>query len=86
MKKAEELYMNHVYTTGGSEDQTETQTAKEVTINEVSRHASNQMFGKDRNTSKIPPVRSAYGKTFSSKYENNRTGEISPITQDNRRT
>ena len=78
MKKAEELYMKHVYTTGGSEDQTETQTTKEVMINEVSRHASNQMFGKDRNTSEIPPVRGAYGKTFARKYESNRTGEIPP--------
>ena len=51
MKKAEDLYMKHVYTTGGSEDQTDTQTTKEVTINEVSRHTLNQIFGKDRNTS-----------------------------------
>ena len=84
MKKAEDLYMKHVYTTGGSEDQTDTQTTKEVTINEVSRHTPNQIFGKDRNTSEIPPVRSTYGKTFPRKYENNRTGEIPPITQDNR--
>ena len=76
MKKAEELYMKHVYTTGGSEDQTETQATKEVTINEVASRASNQTFGKYRNTSEIPPVRDTYGKTFTRTYENNRTGEI----------
>ena len=38
MKKAEELYMKHVYTTGGSEEQTDTQITREVTINEVSRN------------------------------------------------
>ena len=84
MKKAEELYMKHVYTTGGSEDQTETQATKEVTINEVASRASNQTFGKYRNTSEIPPVRDTYGKTFTRTYENNRTGEIPPRKQDNR--
>ena len=38
MKKAEELYMKHVYTTGGSDEQSDIQTAKEVSINKVYRH------------------------------------------------
>ena len=84
MKKAEELYMKHVYTTGGSEDHTETQVTKEVTINEVSSHGSNQTFGNYGNTSEIPSVRGTYGKTFTRKHENNRTGEIPPHKQDNR--
>ena len=84
MKKAEELYMKHVYTTGGSDDQTDTHATKEVMIKEISRHIPNQTFGRDRDTSEIPPVRSAYGKTYPRKYENNRTSEIPPNTQDNR--
>ena len=64
MKKAEELYMKHVYTTGGSGDQTNTYTTKEVTINELSRHVPSQTFGNDRNTSEIPPIRNSYGKTY----------------------
>ena len=85
MKKAEELYMKHVYTTGGSEEQTDTQITREVTINEVSRNTSNYRFDKDRNTSEIPSVRSTYGKTYSRSYEGNRTGEIPPNTNDDRR-
>ena len=84
MKRAEELYMKHVYPTGGSDEQTDTQITKEVTINEVSRHTPNHRFEKDRNISEIPPVRNTYGKTFQRRYENNRTGEIPPNTQDNR--
>ena len=85
MKKAEELYMKHVYTTGGSEEQTDTQITREVTINEVSRNTPNYRFEKDRNTSEIPPVRNTYGKTYSRSYEGNRTGEIPRNTNDNRR-
>ena len=85
MKKAEELYMKHVYTTGGSEEQTDTQITREVTINEVSRNTPNYRFEKDRNTSEIPPVRNTYGKTYSRSYEGNRTGEIPPNTNDDRR-
>ena len=85
MKKAEELYMKHVYTTGGSDEQTDTQITKEVTINEVSRNTPNYRFEKDRNTSEILPVRNTYGKTYSRSYEGNRTGEIPPNTNDDRR-
>ena len=85
MKKAEELYMKHVYTTGGSEEQTDTQITREVTINEVSRNTSNYRFDKDRNTSEIPSVRSTYGKTYSRSYEGNRNGEIPQNTNDDRR-
>ena len=83
MKKAEELYMKHVYTTGGVDDPTDTHTSKEVTINEVERYTPTQRHRTDRNTGEIPPVRGSYGKTYSGKYENNRTGEIPPITQTN---
>ena len=76
--------MKHVYTTGGSDEQTDTQITKEVTINEVYRHSPSHTLEKDRNTSEIPPARSAYGKTFQRKYENNRTGEIPPNTRCNR--
>ena len=84
MKKAEELYMKHVYTMGGSEDQTDTYATKEVTINEVSRYTPSQTPVRDRNTSEIPPGRSSYGKTYPRKYESNRTGEISPNIQDSK--
>ena len=84
MKKAEELYMKHVYTTGGSDGMTDAQATKELTINEVARYTPNQMFKRNRNTSEIPPVRSSYGKTYPRKQENNRTGKIPPNTQDNR--
>ena len=84
MRKAEELYMKHVYTTGGSEEQTDTQSMKEVTINEVSRHTPSYEFKKARDTSEIPPVRNTYGKTFQRRQENNKSGEISPNFQDNR--
>ena len=83
MKKAEELYMKHVYTTGGTDDQTDTHTMKEVTINEVKRHSPAQRPRIDRNTSEIPPGRGAYGKTYPGRYENNRTGEIPPVIQTN---
>ena len=83
MKKAEELYMKHVYTTGGLDEQTDTYATKEVTINEVSRHTPNHTFGRDRNTNEISSVRSSHGKVYPRKYENNRTGEIPPNNQDN---
>ena len=72
MRKAEELYMKHVYTTGGSEEQTDIQSAKEVTINEVSRHTPSYEFKKAMDTSEIPPVRNTYGKTFQRRQENNK--------------
>ena len=81
MKKAEELYMKHVYTTGGVDDQPDTHTSKEVTINEVERYNATQRSRTDRNTGEIPPVRGSYGKTYPGRYENNRTGEIPPHTQ-----
>ena len=84
MKKAEELYMKHVYTTGGLDDQKDTHTTKEVTINEVSGQASNHTFRRDRNTSEIPPVRNSYGNTYQRRHENSGTGEIPPRKQDNR--
>ena len=34
--------MKHVYTTGGVDDQTDTHTSKEVTINEVERYTPTQ--------------------------------------------
>ena len=80
MKKAEELYMKHVYTTGNVEDQADTYTSKEVTINEVDRYGTSQRSRIDRNTGDIPPVRGSYGKTYPEKYDNNRTGEIPPHT------
>ena len=84
MKKAEEFYMKHVYTTGGSDEQADIQITKEVTINEVSRHTPHHRFEKDRDTGEIPSARNAYGKSFQRKYENNRTGKIPPNPQDNR--
>ena len=83
MKKAEELYMKHVYTTGGTDEQTDSHTSKEVTINEVERYTPLQRSGTDRNTSEIPLVRGSYGKAYPRRYENNRTGEIPPNTQSN---
>ena len=83
MKKAEELYMKHVYTTGGVDDQPDTQPSKEVTINEVERYSSTQKLRTDQNTGKIPPVRGPYGKTYLRRYGSNRTGEIPPTTQTN---
>ena len=85
MKKAEELYMKHVYTTGGMEDQNDSYNSKEVMINEVERYIPTQRPRTDRNTSEIPPVRGSYGKTYPGRYENNTTGEISPNTQNNAR-
>ena len=76
MKKAEELYMKHVYTMGGSEDSVENQVMKEVTINEVGSFRSTQKTWKDRNTSEILPDRSSYGRPNMSKYGTGRTGEI----------
>ena len=84
MKKEEELYMKHVYTTGGEDSLTDPHGTKEVTINEVSRYTPSQRFEGNRNTSEIPPVRSPYRKTYPRKQEHNRTGEIPPNTQDNR--
>ena len=83
MKKAEELYMKHVYTTGGIDDQTDTHTSKEVMINEIDRYSPTQRSGTDRNTGKIPPGRGSYGKTYPRRYDNNSTGEIPPSTQTN---
>ena len=77
--------MKHVYTTGGSEEQTDTQITREVTINEVSRNNPNYRFEKDRNTSEIPPARNTYGKTYSGTYGSNRTGEIPRNTNEDRR-
>ena len=83
MKKAEELYMKHVYTTGGTEDQTDTHITKEVTINEVERHFPAQRPRTDRNTGEIPPGKAPYGKPYPGRYENSRTGEIPPVVQTN---
>ena len=35
MRKAEEMYMKHIYATGGADNKQETPVAVEVTINEV---------------------------------------------------
>ena len=54
MKKSEELYMNHMYTTGGAEDSAEDLQTKEVTINEVESYRPMARLCKDQNTSGIP--------------------------------
>ena len=81
MKKSEELYMKHVYTTGGVEDSTE---AQEVTINEVESYRPTTRPWKDQNTSEIPPSRGFYEKSSVRGYNKDRTGMIPPEKQSNK--
>ena len=84
MKKAEELYMKHVYTTGGAEEPTENLKTREVTINEVHTHRPTTSTWKDRNTSEILPNRRFYEQTRESEPYRGKTGEISPEKEANK--
>ena len=71
MKKAEELYMKHVYTTGGIEDARDCQDSKEVTINQVESYRPMTRTWKDEKTDEIPPNGTEYEKITQKRHGNN---------------
>ena len=68
MRKAEELYMKHVCTTGGTENKQDTSGAMEVVINVVhtpqKSGLNNHRHWRNMNSSEISPNKGAFTDQF----------------------
>ena len=83
MKKAEELYMKHIYATGEIPNQRENSTPAEVTINEVdslqrTRDYTHRRW-RNRENSEISPSQQKFQKQ---PWQRGRSSEISPSRDD----
>ena len=75
MRKAEELYMKHVYTMGGMEQKQDTTSAMEVVINEVNvpkrPGPNNNRPWRNKNSGEISPNKGVFAGQFRSEIHRN---------------
>ena len=86
MKKAEELYMKHIYATGEIPNKRENSTPTEVTINEIDSpqrpREYSQRCWRNRESSEISPNQGTFPRQA---WRNNGNSEISPNQSESQR-